>query len=169
MKIQHILDKEVTPILDLQFRNLLCTCFVDESALFAKQRFFNEMPTRRYYVSDGAQNMVAHVAVHDKTVTINDITFTIAGIAEVCVLPNYRRLGLVKKLLTKIHEDLKYNSIDFSLLFGEEHIYNSSGYEKMNNLYMLVEDKWKPTKAMVYSISTPWPGNELVKLEGQPF
>ncbi|UGA55966.1 GNAT family N-acetyltransferase [Vibrio sp. VB16] len=168
MNIQYIADKDVTPVIDAQLRYILSTCFAEDAAIFSQQRFFNEMPPHRYFVLDNSENIVAHIAVHEKNVIIDDVELPVAGIAEVCVLPRYRKQGLVHNMLDHIHKQLEKKGIHFSILFGDYCIYNSNGYQDVTNLIIFLDGQWKPVKAMACGITSHWP-KEPVKLEGAPF
>lgn len=168
MKVHYIADNDVTPIIDMQIRYILSTCFTKEKEIFSKQRYFKESPQHRYYMLDDADNIVAHVAVHEKKVTVENKEFSIAGIAEVCVLPSRRKQGLVGQILSHIHLELADKRTDFSILFGDHCIYHSSGYQDVHNLSMYFDEQWQPVKAMARAINTEWPMEE-VRLDGHPF
>ncbi len=138
MRFEYLLDDEVTQELDAKLRALLSTCFTKEQdKIFQTQRYFNEIPRHRYLIWDG-DKLAAHVAVHEKQVMIDDQSFPISGIAEVCVDPGSRGLGLVKILLEAVHQDALERGDAFSVLFGRTPVYRSSGYTPINNLKIKV-------------------------------
>ncbi|CAH1565357.1 GNAT family N-acetyltransferase [Vibrio rotiferianus] len=170
MHFEYLLDDEVTPELDAKLRALLSTCFTKEQdKIFQTQRYFNEMPRHRYLIWDG-DRLAAHVAVHEKQVMIDDQSFPICGIAEVCVDPGSRGLGLVKILLEAVHKDALERGDVFSVLFGLTSVYQSSGYQPINNLKMEVTaNHWVSTdETMVRSLKIIWP-QQTVHLVGYPF
>ena len=171
MKFQYIKDSDVSDSLDLKLRHLLSHCFVqnNDSEIFSQQRYYNDMPQHRYILWAGDQ-LAAHIAVHDKQVQINEIAVPICGIAEVCVTAEYRKQGLVKNLLDKIHLDRLAQGDAFSVLFGDVEVYGSSGYKSVNNLKALNTDcVWTVTgHTMVRPLNQHWPVSE-VKLVGIPF
>ncbi len=171
MNFQYIKDSDVSEELDLKLRILLSTCFVkgQDAEIFREQRYYNEMPQHRYmlWVSD---ELVAHIAVHEKAVLINGIATPVCGIAEVCVHPEFRRSGLVKSLLEKVHSDRSKQGDAFSILFGDEEVYSSSGYRCISNLKALnLSEEWTVTgHTMVYPLNKEWSSDD-VKLIGIPF
>jgi predicted acetyltransferase len=170
MRFEYLLDDEVTQELDAKLRALLSTCFTKEQdKIFQTQRYFNEMPRHRYLLWDG-DRLAAHVAVHEKHVMIDDQSFPICGIAEVCVDPGSRGLGLVKILLEAVHKDALERGDAFSVLFGLTSVYQSSGYQPINNLKMEVTaNHWVSTdETMVCSLKIIWP-QQTVHLVGYPF
>ena len=60
---------------------------------------------------------------------------TIGGVAEVCVHPDFRGRGFVKRILAVIHEWLASQGFIFACLFGDPKVYGSSGYVLKTNLY----------------------------------
>ncbi|WP_182026148.1 GNAT family N-acetyltransferase [Vibrio rotiferianus] len=170
MRFEYLLDDEVTQELDAKLRALLSTCFTKEQdKIFQTQRYFNEMPRHRYLLWDG-DRLAAHVAVHGKQVMIDDQSFPICGIAEVCVDPGSRGQGLVKILLEAVHKDALERGDAFSVLFGLTSVYQSSGYQPINNLKMEVTaNHWVSTdETMVCSLKIIWP-QQTVHLVGYPF
>ncbi|MGF1727642.1 GNAT family N-acetyltransferase [Photobacterium nomapromontoriensis] len=171
MHFQYIKDTDVSEALDRQIRRLLSTCFVkgDDAEIFSRQRYYNEMPQHRYMLWEN-NDLVAHIAVHDKQVFVNGSSQPICGIAEVCVHPEHRGKGAVKQLLGKIHHARIANGDAFSILFGDEEVYASSGYHCINNLKALnLSKEWLVTgHTMVHSLNKKWPDTE-VKLVGVPF
>ncbi|CAH1575349.1 GNAT family N-acetyltransferase [Vibrio rotiferianus] len=170
MRFEYLLDDEVTQELDAKLRALLSTCFTKEQdKIFQTQRYFNEMPRHRYLLWDG-DRLAAHVAAHEKQVMIDDQSFPICGIAEVCVDPGSRGQGLVKILLEAVHKDALERGDAFSVLFGLTSVYQSSGYQPINNLEMEVTaNHWVSTdETMVRSLKIIWP-QQTVHLVGYPF
>mgnify|MGYP003625087740 CR=1 FL=1 len=171
MNIQYIKDSDVTAVLDKKIRTLLSGCFVknQDAEIFSRQRFYNEMPAHRYILWD-KEHLIAHIAVHDKNVLVDGIEYAISGIAEVCVEANYRKQGLVKTLLTHVHQDRMQYGDAYSILFGDTEIYASSGYRVVNNLKALNRNKaWSVTgHTMIHALNKSWP-SDCVKLIGIPF
>ncbi|WCE28581.1 GNAT family N-acetyltransferase [Vibrio sp. SCSIO 43137] len=174
MKIEYIRDNQVDRQLDRQIRKLLSSCFTDsDEKIFRHQRYFIEVPTHRYLLKDSYDELVAHVAVHDKQVFIENNPVSIAGVSEVCVHPLYRKKGYVRKLLCHVHRDIESRDVSYSVLFGEKSVYQSSGYHEVENLYVKqttsVEEIWQSEPAMIREITRPWPVTFPVKLEGITF
>lgn len=168
MKIEYIADDRVTELIDLQLRHLLSLCFVKERERFSQQRYFLESPKHRYFVRDENDNIIAHVAVHEKSVLVGPQSYSVAGIAEVCVHPNNRKKGLVGILLKRIHTDMTNEKMAFSILFGDDCIYHSSGYREVTNLLMQTGRSWVPVNAMARGLKERWPESS-VQLSGPKF
>ncbi|CZF82603.1 hypothetical protein GCE9029_03330 [Grimontia celer] len=171
MHIQYLPDAEITDFIDEKLRLLLSASFLNnqDSEHFACHRYYKEMPQHRYMVWEGDE-LAAHIAVHEKQVSIDGNDYSIAGIAEVCVNQAFRGQGLVKRLLNEVHQHRLAAGDDFALLFGEAEIYSSSGYQTTTNLLLHHPDKgWSLAgKTMVRELDKEWPSGD-VKLIGLPF
>lgn len=172
MFIEMIKDSDIDNTLDSELRQLLSLCFSDEP-LFKTQRYYKDQPSLRYLCRDKSLKIVGHVAVHHKCLVVDGREVQIAGIAEVCVHPDHRNMGITKKLLATIHQQLYNNSTPYSLLFGDKHVYQSSGYVKVENLIILSNkppySDWVRIPAMAKGICQQWPSESQVKLIGTTF
>jgi predicted acetyltransferase len=137
--INYIQDSLVDERLDKKIIELLSVCFVKEP-LFQTQRFFKEKPQHRWYIEDDRQ-LVAQLAVHEKTISTECGDYEIGGIAEVAVHPQNRGKGYVKQLLKEAHRWLQKNEFPFAMLFGETYLYSSSGYSLVANKIKFFDDK----------------------------
>lgn len=172
-KINYIKDSDVDEELNAQFIEILSLCFSNQP-VFKTQRYFKEKPSYRWYIEDG-NLIIAHVAVHDKDIETKKGVIRIGGVAEVCVHPDYRGKGLVKKMLAFIHERLKENGFGFAMLYGEERVYSSSGYTTIKNEIKFLDHVTKEWKieiskdAMVAPlIDDNWPDG-LIDIKGPTF
>ncbi|MDG2022574.1 MAG: GNAT family N-acetyltransferase [Phycisphaerales bacterium] len=134
--IAPIDDSEVDPSLDREIRGLLSTCFNKPGdEVFRTRRYFTEMPRRRWLWWDG-DLLAAHVAVHERTL---EAEIRMIGIAEVCVAPTHRGQGLVRGLLSAVHDWGVGHGFGFATLFGRPEIYASSGYRPCPKGVMVVD------------------------------
>ena len=173
--IEYIPDSEVGATLDEELRALLSTCFtVPHNERFKRQRFFSEMPQHRWLIREPGR-VIAHMAVHDKSIGTPAGDFAIGGIAEVSVHPDFRSRGIVKQLVAAAHAALARRGVPFAFLFGNRDVYRSSGYLPVNNplrFFDPARNEWcvRPDgAAMVAPLgSTPWPEGEI-DLRGPTF
>ncbi|MBA4388417.1 MAG: GNAT family N-acetyltransferase [Verrucomicrobia bacterium] len=166
--IEYIKDADVDAAMDAEIRVLLTTCFLKpQDVVFKERRYFKEPPAHRWFIRDESGRLAAQVAVHDKTVLSGGRTYRIGGIAEVCVHPDHRGNGYVKKLLDAANEWLARNGFEFSVLFGRQEIYSSSGYAVKNNMYHNIKNETgevtrKNDTPMVKPLGAmPWPEGEV--------
>lgn len=100
-RVVPIDDSDVDDRLDREIRELLSACFIKPGdEVFRDRRYFTEMPSRRWLLRDEGR-LVAHVAVHERTI---EDGIRMLGIAEVCVTPTHRGRGLMQGLLKAVHE-----------------------------------------------------------------
>ncbi|MCI0515954.1 GNAT family N-acetyltransferase [candidate division KSB1 bacterium] len=175
MKIEYIKDAEVDDQLDRELRYLLSACFIKAGdEIFKSRRFYKEPPAHRWYIHGEDGQLIAHTALHEKMVETAQQKIPIGGIAEVCVLPEFRGCGLVRSLLKDVHHWLTVNQFPFAVLFGNPQVYSSSGYFSVSNLYLQKKSEdsnvfWEPKLAMVCRLSAiNWP-EETVYLHGPDF
>ena len=174
--IIYVADETVDRVLDQKIRELLVCCFTKpQDRVFETRRYFREPYPHRWIITNQSGFLVAHIGVHEKKIRANSREYRIGGIAEVCVHPEYRGRGLVRKMLGTIHEWLVANGFSFAVLMGDPDVYRSSGYRTVDNLYCRDEaggkdDGWMLlSSAMVCPMSDLlWP-NGKVLLSGPPF
>ncbi len=165
IKVSYIEDKFVDDILDNKIRALLTKCFPYETR-FLKQRFAADMPKHRF-IAEVFGELIGHIAIHEKSVIINNEKIEFLGIAEVCVDAKFRGQGLVKALLEKA-ESIK-PQMRFLILLGKPEIYHSSGYFQVNNIYFLSEPSVSAKHTMVKCLNgSLWTSDKAV-IEGVQF
>ncbi|GMQ48183.1 GNAT family N-acetyltransferase [Vibrio sp. 10N] len=174
MKIHYIEDSAVTNELDQALITILSSCFTKPSdSRFKTQRFYNEMPQHRWYITgEHEHHIIAHLAVHEKTLSIGGESVPIAGVAEVCVHPDYRKRGLTKALLEEAHQWMQLQPFYYSVLFGRDEVYGSSGYTRITNLSLLPDEPLAqptPVSVMIKELNQHrWP-KQPVLLPGLTF
>ena len=171
----YLPDAAVDAAQDAKIRALLTTCFTKpQDAVFQTQRYFREPYPHRWIIEDDHGAFIAHVGVHDKTIAAGGRTYRIAGIAEVCVHPDHRGQGHVRRMLRHIHRWLARRGFVFAVLFGAPKVYASSGYAGVDNLFHDEMDPdgrphRKKIAAMAIPLSkTPWPRSRVL-LPGPAF
>ncbi len=166
--IEYIPDSEVDAALDGQLRGLLSICFTGpQNERFKRQRYYSQMPRHRWIIREQGR-VIAHVAVHDKSVGTPVGDLAIGGVAEVAVRPDFRGRGLVRQLIAAAHADLVWRGVPFAFLFGDHNVYESSGYVPVNNplrFYDPSRNEWcvRPDASAMVALlgSTPWPEGEI--------
>ncbi len=175
MEVKYIKDSDVDAELDLRLRELLSLCFIKPGdEVFRDRRYFRECPAHRWLIYDDGHCLIAHAAMHEKTVASSGKEIPIGGIAEVCVHPEFRGQGLVRRLLAECHHWLRAHGYAFAILFGDPKVYSSSGYVLISNLLQEIKTQdgkvnWQPVAAMVCELGeNRWP-RQPVYLQGPTF
>jgi predicted N-acetyltransferase YhbS len=128
-RLEYVREPDVSPAQDRELRELISGCFDQpHNAFFMERRYAQEMPLHRYMLRSAAGRLVAHVAVHEKVISVAEAEVRVGGIAEVCVHESARGRGHVQSLLEQAHRGLVERGIEFAFLFGDSEIYASSGY-----------------------------------------
>lgn len=171
--VNYIKDSDVNEQMNAKLIKILSICFNDQP-VFKEQRYFKEKPLHRWFI-ESDNSIIAHIAVHDKNILTEKGTIRIGGIAEVCVHPDYRGKGLVKKMLAVIHKWLQENDFSFAMLYGDADVYVSSGYSTIKNKIKFLDHVTKEWKietskdAMIAPLKNDkWPDG-LIDINGPTF
>ncbi len=166
-------DEAVTDDEDRQLRGLFFSCF-SYNPIFLARRYLKRRPGHRWMVKTETGEIVGHAALHERVIGTETGELRVGGVAEVCVAPAHRGLGITKQLLRSVDQWLQAQDIGFGMLFGEPKIYASSGYVPIQN-ELRVENwwgrRWNPFhgKAMVKAHTpSPWPRG-TIDLRGPTF
>lgn len=130
-KPEYLYDPLTDKALDAEIRQLLSLCFPDEAFTF--QRFKYELPLHRWILRNDEHHLIAHAALHEKRLGFQQGELQVAGVAEVCVHPDYRGHQFVSLLLKSMHDWARVHHFPFSALFGNPKIYKSLGYRPVMN------------------------------------
>jgi len=166
-------DEAITDDEDRELRSLFFSCF-SFNPIFLARRYFKERPGHRWLIKSPAGEIVAHAALHEKTIGTESGDLLIGGVAEVCVATNHRGLGISKELLLAIDQWLGARGVAFAMLFGQPQVYASSGYVPIQNELRadnLLSRHWIPFcgTPMIKSLSqTAWPRG-IIDLRGPTF
>src|SRR4051812_7651515 len=169
LPLEYAEEPDVSEALDRELRELISGAFNQPHNLFFKQRrYAQEMPRHRYLLRSLDGRLVAHLAVHDKVVSVTGEAVAIGGIAEVCVHESARGRGHVRRLLERAHHGLVERGVDFAFLFGDSNIYGSSGYQPITALIrcfnptsQAFEEAPIPSALVKPLGSRPWPAGPI--------
>ncbi len=130
MIIEKIDEFEIDASKNKAINDLLVASF----DLFPTDRiYFNQVPNFRLLVWQ-AEELVAQVGIVYRIVSLENEPIRVFGIMDLCVNDNFRNRQVGTKLLKKIDELAKANTIDFVLLFGDgQDFYLNNNYQLVNN------------------------------------
>jgi len=159
-------DKEkLRELLQLSFPMLKC---------FTTSPYWMEPPHYRWLIRN-QDKIIANICVIDKAFLSGSNGISIAGIAYICIHPKFRRRGLVKNMLTEIHDWARNKGYPFAFLFGRTEIYQSSGHIKSKNEFKYVNHRnnMEEVKQIDYALHAllqeePWP-ESLIDIQGPRF
>lgn len=122
MKIRVLKEEEIDDKLDAVIRDRLVFSFPNSQTSFKDTRNWRDnVPLFSVVMGDENDDIIAHLAVADKTILVGTEQLRIAGIANIFVMPDFRNRGYVGKILSSAMNEAKMLEFDFSLLFtGQE-------------------------------------------------
>jgi predicted N-acetyltransferase YhbS len=169
LRLEYAREPDVSHVLDAELRELISGCFDQpHNAFFRERRYAQEMPLYRFIGRSEDGVLAAHLAVHEKRVTVAGAPLMVGGMAEVCVRSSQRGHGYMHRLLERAHRQLVENGIEHALLFGEPALYASSGYLPLSATVRRVDPKTRTVQdgvmaALLHRSLTdePWPAGPI--------
>jgi len=164
-RFEYVREPDVSEVLDRELRELISGAFSQpHNAFFKERRYAQEMPRHRFLFRAGDGRLIAHLAVHEKVISVGGASVAIGGVAEVCVHESARGRGYVRQLLEHAHRELLESDIGFAFLFGDGDIYGSSGYRhvlapirRLNHLTNEHETSVRQDALVKPLTEMPWP------------
>jgi GNAT superfamily N-acetyltransferase len=117
MKPAIIDEAQMPPGLDEQIRAALCTCFPADRAVFSRTRAWHGSPPQYSVVLEDAGRVTAHAGIVQRTITVGGSPLRVAGVQNVCVLPECRGQGLSGRVLQAAMDEACGRGFDCGLLF----------------------------------------------------
>jgi len=130
MNIKRIEEFKLTNQQHQNIGILLKECF---SAYPADRSFYKQLPSFRFLVSE-KKIIIAHLAIVHRIVKIEEENFTIFGVSDLCVHPDFQHQKIASMLLEELEKLGKKNNIDFVLLIAQDQkFYKKNGYKTFDN------------------------------------
>jgi len=115
--IQIVDEPKLSPDLDAAIRRTLATAFPADAKFFSHSRAWHgSAPSFSAVVVQG-EEVAAHLGVVRRRVIVGGAPVDVAGIQNVCVLPEYRGRGLCREILDAVMAEALQRGLDFGLLF----------------------------------------------------
>lgn len=135
MRLRTIPEAEMTPALDAAIRHGLQICFPQDAEAFAQSRAWHGSAPSYSVVLEHEGEVIAHVGVVDRVITVGEHKLRVAGVQNVFVLPEFRRRGLTTALMEAAMREAAARGFDLGLLFCVpeiERVYSRSGWLKLD-------------------------------------
>lgn len=117
MQLRILNENQVDEKVDAAIKKTLAICFPNDVEEFSRTRAFEgNVPLFSVYIED-SDKVLAHLAIMDRTVIVGGESVRVAGVANVCVLPEYRKKGLSDMILKAAMEEAMRRHFDFGLVF----------------------------------------------------
>ena len=118
MQLRVVYEKEMTADLDGRIRAALCHCFPADHAVFSRARgWHGSVPAWTLILEDARQRVAAHVGIVERTIAVGDATLRVAGVQNVCVLPEYRSRGYCDQVMNAMTNEATCQEYECGLLF----------------------------------------------------
>jgi predicted acetyltransferase len=115
--VQLINEQDLPPDLEAAIRQTLVACFAKDAEFFSHSRAWHgSAPTFSAVILNGTE-VIAHLGVVQREVTIGGTPANVAGIQNVAVLPDHRGRGLCRAMLAVAMGEAKQRGLDYGILF----------------------------------------------------
>ena len=137
ISVDEVLEWELSVDQETQIAQLISTSFPGYPSGMA---FYNQLPTFRV-LAYASYQLVGHLAIHNRVVSIQNVPCRIWGIADVCVSSTHREQGIGGMLLDYIIKKSNQSNIKLLLSISNEHpLYFKRGFTAHD-----VKAKWMMT------------------------
>ena len=141
MRLQHIEEYKIGEELANKIQELLRASF----SFYPERIYYKQVPDFRLLLweDDSESNLLAHLAVEHRVISIDKEPVPIFGITDLCVAETKKSKGLASRLLDESKDIAKKHKIDFLVLFADDHrLYIREGYELIPNMckWMMINE-----------------------------
>jgi predicted N-acetyltransferase YhbS len=132
MQIRLHDESQIDPATGTALRSLLAECFPYNSRLFSANRHWRGNVPLFTSIATDKTHVVACAVVIDRTIRIGARPVRVAGVGNVCVLPDYRGGGIVDRILLAAMEEAAGRQFEWGMLFCRPEImkvYERTGWQ----------------------------------------
>ncbi len=117
MQLSLVNETDMSPGLDAKIREGLCLCFPADAPVFQQTRAWHGSKPSYSIVLEEDNQVLAHVGVVDRMITVSDIGLHVAGVQNVFVRPEHRGKGLFGQVMRAAMSGAVRRDFDCGLLF----------------------------------------------------
>lgn len=131
MYCRVINETDVSQTITEALKKSLCVCYPEDVEIFSQVAYWRSIPSYRVFIETDDE-IIAHIAVTDRTISIGPQQVHVAGVQTTFVMPQYRGKGLMDKIFPVVMEQAISRAYDLSMLFCKpslEKYYNKFGYK----------------------------------------
>jgi len=130
MVLHRVEEFQITKALHLKVQSLLELCFKDYPS---SQDFLHQKPSFRYLMLDD-KKLVGHLAVEHRIIQLDEQVFSIFGIVDLCIHPDYQHKKQASELIQNLEELAIQHEVEALLLFTDLFsFYEKLGFQKKTN------------------------------------
>ncbi len=115
--LEMIEETAITPELDQAIRHTLCASFPNDDGNFSLTRKWHGSGPEYTVLMQSERKVIAHVGVVDRQIDIGGVPLHVAGVQNVCVLPDWRGKGLSDRVMIAAMQEAETRGYDCGLLF----------------------------------------------------
>ena len=135
MEAVEVIDEgDLAPDLEAAIRRTLVACFPKDAEFFSRSRAWHgSAPAYSAVICDGAE-VIAHLGVVQRRITVGDQSLLVAGIQNVGVRPEHRGRGLCRLVLDAAMGEALERGLDVGLLFcvaANVPVYAQCGWQRL--------------------------------------
>lgn len=173
-------EPELSPTLEADIQKMLVAAFPEYVDFFTANSYWGSKPEFRLIAEEKSQ-LIAHLEFGYRQITVENVSFEIAGIGAVAIHPDHQGKKLGKAMFAQLREYLLKNSnVDFGFIGCHDEVaefYASSGFTRVHqSVYSLNPDSqtWEtfhgPTLIMpIHKPLQAWKSDGLIHLHGMPW
>ncbi len=122
MQPRIVKETEISEELNTAIGKTLAVCFPHHKDTYSKTYYLNDNKPAFSAIIEDDGNVIAYVGVIDRTIRVGGRNRRVAGVQNVCVLPEYRGRQLSDSVLKAAMQEALIRKFDFGLLFTQEKI-----------------------------------------------
>ena len=151
MNLSVVKEADVSSGLDRRIKETLCRCFPKEAATFSMSRgWHGSMPAWSVVAEVGGQ-VIAHVGIVDRVIRAGQQPLRVAGVQNVCVLPECRGQGISAEIMAAAMDEAERMAFDAGLLYCLpvlERLYKGCGWLQLPKVKIVRIDESGAEKAI---------------------
>ena len=153
-------ENEMTVDLDRAIRDVLVACFPKDAGHFSRQRWWHSPHQWSVLAITVEGVIVGGMCVVERTVTAGGCGIPVAGIGNVCTLPEWRGQGVIDTVMAAALAEAGKHSLEAGLLFCKpvlEKVYARMGWTAVDGTVCMTDADGGMTKLPAENIAMTIP------------
>jgi len=159
----------ITDDLDHSIREALVGCFPKDGEHFAHQRWWHSPHHWTVVALDDRDRVVGGICVVEREISVRGKTLKIAGIGNVCTVPEWRKKGVVDRIMDIVLNEARRRGREAGFLFCKrplEKVYARMGWKRIEYPVFMDDGEGKKIPMKEQDIAMGLPLSDSVFPEG---